>query len=75
MNPQTIMRLMSALATFRSNHPKFTGFVEMFLKRGIDEGDVIEVTITKPGEEPVTSNLKVTKSDIELFNSLKDLRS
>ena len=75
MNPQTVMKFMSALGTFRSNHPKFVSFVEMFLKMGIDEGTIIEVTITKPPEGPVTSNLKVTESDIELFRSLKDLRS
>ncbi len=69
------MRLMSAFSTFRSNHPKFVSFAEMFLRRGIEEGTVIEVTITTPGEEPVTSNLKVTQSDIELFQSLKDIRS
>lgn len=75
MNPQTVMRLMSSFATFRSNHPKFVSFAEMFLRKGIEEGTVIEVTVTAPGEESVTSNLKVTESDIELFRSLKDLRS
>ena len=41
----------------------------------VREGTVIEVTVTAPGEEPVTSNLKVTESDIELFRSMRDLRS
>ena len=75
MNPQTVMKLMSSFATFRANHPKFVSFAEMFLRKGIDEGTVIEVTVTAPGEEPVTSNLKVTESDIELFRSMRDLRS
>lgn len=75
MNPQSLMRLVSAFSTFRSGHPKFVSFAEMFLRRGIEEGTVIEVTITRPGEEPVMSNLKVTQSDIELFQSLKDIRS
>ncbi len=75
MNSQSLMKFMSAFSTFRSNHPKFVSFAEMFLRRGIEEGTVIEVTITTPGEEPVTSNLKVTQSDIELFQSLKDIRS
>ena len=75
MNPQTAMRVLAALNTFRSNHPKFVSFVEMMLKRGVVDGTVIEVTVTRPGEEPVTSNLKVTESDMELFASLKDIRS
>ena len=73
MNPQTVMRLMGALGTFRSNHPKFANFAGMMLKRGIDEGTVIEITVTRPGEEPVTSNMKVTESDLELFRSLKEM--
>ena len=75
MGPQSVMKLMSAFATFKSNHPRFVSFMEYFMKKGIDEGTVIEVTVTKPGEEPVTSNLMVTESDIELFRSLKELRS
>ena len=75
MNPQTAMRVLAALNTFRSNHPKFVSFAEMMLKRGVVDGTVIEVTVTRPGEEPVTSNLKVTESDMELFASLKDIRS
>ena len=75
MNPQNVMRLMAALNTFRSNHPKFVSFAQMMLKRGIDEGTVIEITVTRPQEEPVTSNMKVTQSDLELFASLKDIRA
>ena len=75
MNPQNFMRLMTAFNTFRSNHPKFVSFAQMMLKRGIDEGTVIEITVTRPQEEPVTSNMKVTQSDLELFASLKDLRA
>lgn len=75
MNPQSLMQFISAFSTFRSNHPKFVSFAETFLKKGIDEGTIIEVTITRPGEEPVTSNLKVMQSDIDLFRSLKDIRS
>lgn len=73
MNPQTVMRLMAALGTFRSNHPKFASFAQTMLKRGINEGTVIEITVTRPGEESVTSNMKVTESDLELFRSLKEM--
>ena len=66
---------MAAFNTFRSNHPKFVTFAQMMLKRGIDEGTVIEITVTRPQEEPVTSNMKVTQSDLELFASLKDIRA
>ncbi len=73
MNPQNMMQILGALHTFRSNHPKFASFISIFLKGGIPEGTVIEVTVTKPGEESVTTNMKVLDSDIKLFEALKDM--
>ena len=68
-----MIQFMSALNTFRTNHPKFAGFIGMFLKSGIPEGSVIEITVTKPGEEPVTTNMKVQQSDIEFIQALKSI--
>ena len=74
INPQAAMKVMGAFNVFKSNHPKFVSFVGMLMKKGIPEGTVIEVTVTRPGEEPVTSNMKVMQSDLDLIESLKDLR-
>lgn len=73
MNPQAMMQIMGAVATFKNNHPKFFSFLQIVFKPGIPEGTVIEITVTKPGEEPVTSNIKVQQSDLELFNNLKNM--
>lgn len=74
MNPGMIMKLMSLKNTFTKTHPKFEAFVKtVLLGKGITEGTVIEVTVTKPGEEPVTTNLKVQQSDLELVEELKNL--
>ncbi|MBO7386438.1 MAG: hypothetical protein J6U15_01400 [Lachnospiraceae bacterium] len=75
MNPASMMKFMSAMNTFKNNHPKFAAFMELLIKSGVTEGTVIEITMTKPGEEPVTANMKVLQSDIELFQSLKDMKS
>ncbi len=74
MNPQAIMQFMGAINTFKSNHPKFASFMERYMKSGLPEGSVIEITVTEPGEEPVTTNMKVLASDLELIQSLKDFR-
>lgn len=74
MNPANLMKLMQAQKTFQANHPKFVSFLGYVLNGGIQEGTVIEITVTKPGEEPVTSNMKVQQSDLDLFNSLKDMK-
>lgn len=75
MNAQAMMQLMAAFNTFKNNHPKFVSFAEHFMKTGVPEGSVIEISVTRPGEEPVVSNLKITQSDLDLIRSLKDIRS
>lgn len=75
MNPAALMKLMNAKNTFTKNHPKVESFVKNVIMGGggIPAETIIEVTITKPGEEPVTTNLKVLQSDLDLLESLKDL--
>ena len=75
MNPQSAIKVMAAINTFRTNHPKFASFVQIMLNRGVEEDTVLEVTVTRPGEEPLTANMKVMQSDLELLAALKELRS
>lgn len=73
VNPASIVKLMSAKNKFTANHPKFVNFLTYNFKRGIPEDTVIEITVTRPGEEPISGNLVVLQSDLELLNELKDL--
>lgn len=73
MNPASIMKLMSAKNTFSKNHPKFEVFLKNVFSRKIEEGTVLEVTVTRPGEAPITANLKILQSDLELLEELKGL--
>lgn len=75
MNPAVFMKLMSAKNKFVQNHPKFEAFVKaVFLGgNGIPEGTVIEITVTRPGEQPISTNLRVQQSDLELVEELKNL--
>ena len=73
MNPAKLMKVMNAKKKFSENHPRFVAFLEMIFSRGITEGTIIEITVTRPGEHPVTSNIKVQQSDIELMEELKNL--
>lgn len=74
MNPASIMKIMSAKAQFERNHPKFSAFVRKVFSKPMEEGTVIEITVTRPGEEPLTANIKVQQSDLELLEGLKDMR-
>lgn len=73
INPGTMMKMMAAKNKFTDNHPRFVAFLSMIFSRGITEGTIIEITVTRPGEQPMTSNLKVQQSDLELMEELKNL--
>lgn len=73
MNPAAMMKIMNAKNKFTQNHPKFIAFLQTVFTKGVEEGTIIEITVTKPGEEPITSNLKVQASDMELIKELKNL--
>lgn len=70
MNP---MKIMAAFNTFRSNHPKVVSFFQTVLGSKVEEGTIIEISVTKPGEEKITTNMKVKQSDIELFEEMKNM--
>jgi len=67
------MKLLSAKKQFGITHPKFMAFVKSVLARPLEEGSVVEVTVTRPGELPVTANLKIKQSDRDLLDVLKEL--
>lgn len=73
MNPMALMKVMQMKNQFTAEHPKFEAFLRMVFSRRLEEGTVLEVTITRPGEAPITSNIRVTQSDIEMFEELKNL--
>ena len=73
MNPAILMKVMNAKNTFTANHPKFAAFLNTVFRTGIEEGTIIEITVQKPGQEAITSNIKVLQSDLDLLQSLQDL--
>lgn len=51
MNPMDLMKIMSAKNRFDANHPKFGAFVKAAFGGGIQEGTILELTVTKPDGE------------------------
>ena len=72
MNPASIMKLMSAKSQFERKHPKFVAFVKSVFSKPLEEGTILEITVTRPGAEPVTANIKVQQSDLDLLEELKE---
>ena len=74
LNPADMMKAMGAFRSFQNAHPKAVSFFQVVFGSGIPEGTVMELTVTKPGEAPMTTNIKVTQQDLELFETLKNMR-
>jgi hypothetical protein len=73
MNPAKILKLKGAWDKFTQNHPKFPMFMNAIRSQGIEEGAVIEIIITSPEGKALSTNLKVSQSDKELFTELVEL--
>lgn len=72
INPMKLMKLMSFKKEFESNHPKLPMFLSA-VKNEIAEGTVIEVSVKSPEGREMMTNIKVTASDLKIFQELKEL--
>ena len=68
MNPFSILKY---LATLEKNHPKTVAFARKVAHGGIPIGTLVEITVTKPGEEPISANLKVKQEDADMVAEIK----
>lgn len=74
INPAQMMKAAGLFRRFQQDHPKVISFVQHELGTGIPEGSVIEMTVTKPGHEPVTANFRVLREDVEMVEELKKMQ-
>jgi hypothetical protein len=74
MNMGNVMKLMNFKNQFAQTHPKFAAFFQKVLVQGIEEGSVIEITITKPDGTAATGNMRVQQSDLEMLQELRNLQ-
>ncbi|MDO4960800.1 MAG: hypothetical protein Q4E57_02940 [Eubacteriales bacterium] len=73
-NIQAMMKIRSAWATFTGNHPKFAAFLTEVGRSGAPEGTIIEIHMEYPDGRTISSNMRVNASDIELIESLRNLK-
>jgi hypothetical protein len=73
MNPMKLLQLKSLWDKFTTNHPKFPKFLQAVGQNSIREGSILEITVTTPEGEKISSNLKVTAEDMQLVENLKEI--
>ena len=71
MDLGSVMKLTQSWNAFRSNHPKFPGFLKALKKSGIREGTIIRIAVDQPDGGRIETNIKVQASDLALFEELK----
>ena len=68
------MKLLKNLRDrFAQNHPKFVKFMSDLASSQIEEGTILEVTVKKPDGRTMVSNIKVTASDLEMLQAIKQM--
>lgn len=73
MDMGNAMKLMAAWNVFKQNHPKFPAFCKAVAQKGIKEDTVMEIIITTPEGEKIETSIRVNASDMELFDSIKQM--
>lgn len=73
MDPSILFKMKKAKNQFVENHPKFPLFLKKVGKTALMEGSLIDITVTTPTGETVSSNVKLQASDMELIQLLKGL--
>lgn len=73
INPMKLLQLKPLVGKFQSAHPKFMQFIAAAGRSGMKEGTVIEINITDPEGKNLCTNMKLTKEDLELFESISEL--
>lgn len=74
LNPLQLMKLFGMNQKFQKNHPKVSAFFRTHFAGGLTEGTVLEISVTKPGEETVSTNMRIRKEDLELLEELKKMK-
>ena len=74
MNPLQLMQFKKYWDEFTARHPKFPLFLNAVASHGITEGSVIEIQIKRPDGKEFSTNLKVAEEDMDLFQTLKQVK-
>lgn len=74
INPAMLFRLKSSWERFTATHPKFPLFLQAASKNDVlRENTILEINITTPEGRDISTNLKLTSEDLQLFSDLKEM--
>ena len=71
IDPMQLLKMKGMWDQFTQRHPKFPAFLKAMTQGAITEGSVIEITVTTAEGKVISSNLKVSKEDMEMVEEMK----
>lgn len=74
VNPKMLMQIKSLFEQFRKNHPKVPLFFSA-ASNAIDEGSVIEISLTTSEGKNLCTNMRVTEDDLEMIKAIAEMVS
>lgn len=74
MNPRKMMELARMQQEFKKNHPKVLPFLKAASEKAMQEGSIIDISVTTPAGEVLRTNMKVRTEDLELLKEWKNMR-
>ncbi len=74
VNPKAMLQLRERLNIFNAQHPKFGLFLQSIGSRGIEEGTVVELKVTRPDGEEAVTNIRLTADDVETIRMAQQFR-
>lgn len=73
INPTQIFKLKGLWDRFVQNHPKFPMFLTACKNSQLGAGTIIEIHLKTADGKDLTTNVKLTEADVELFEEIKNL--
>lgn len=74
IDPMQLLKIKGMWDGFTRRHPKFPAFLKAMTQGAITEGSVLEITVTTVEGKTISSNLKVTKEDMEMVEAIGKMR-
>lgn len=71
INPMKLMRFREMGERFKANHPRVPAFFEAAM-RSVDEGSIIEMSVTDPQGKKICANIRVTAEDMAMIREAQD---
>ncbi len=73
INPMKLLQLKGLWDKFSARHPKLQPFFQAVGREAMQEGTVLELTVTLPDGKSLKTNMKMTSEDVEAVRELLNI--